>query len=356
MILWLDLPLNLAGLVFDVACLAVVARWPARTLPVTVLVGAASLLVCGVVAAALAHDLFALVRAWAWVLFLHAPLVLGGAAWLATTRTDRVVQAASGLLLAIVGVDAFFVEPRWLAVDHYTLVSEKVAAPLKIAVLSDIQSDHYGAWEARAVELALAERPDLILLPGDYVQVFPDEPERYAAEVEASRALWSRLNAPLGAYAVRGNVEGRDGWAGALFSGTPVTADEHQTTRALGPLSLTTLGFDDGFDPRLVVPGTDDFHVALAHGPDFALSPAVDADLLVAGHTHGGQVVIPGFGPPVTLSEVPRAWAAGGLHTLPDGRRHLVVSRGIGMERGYAPRLRFFCRPQLVVITVVPPR
>ena len=73
----------------------------------------------------------------------------------------------------------------------------------------------------------------------------------------------------------------------------------------------------------------------------------------MAGHTHGGQVQVPGFGPVVTFSRVPAEWADG--VTSLSGGRTLVVSRGIGMERSYAPRLRFFCRPEIVVIDLEGP-
>src|SRR5690606_31801463 len=97
---------------------------------------------------------------------------------------------------------------------------------------------------------------------------------------------------------------------------------------------------------------SDRYHIVLGHRPDFALG-SVDADLLLAGHTHGGQVQIPGFGPLVTLSNIPRAWAAGTVVSLDDDTT-LVVSRGLGMERGVAPRLRFLCRPELVILDLVP--
>ena len=62
--------------------------------------------------------------------------------------------------------------------------------------------------------------------------------------------------------------------------------------------------------------------------------------------------LLPWFGPLVPLPRVPRSWAAG-LTELPGGGK-LLVSRGIGVERGYAPPLRFLCRPELVVIELVP--
>jgi predicted MPP superfamily phosphohydrolase len=92
--------------------------------------------------------------------------------------------------------------------------------------------------------------------------------------------------------------------------------------------------------------------VVLGHSPDFVLGledgPRVD--LALAGHTHGGQVVVPFLGPLLTLSHVPRHVAAGGLHDLGSTRVH--VSRGVGLERGTAPQIRFFCPPEICVLTL----
>ena len=97
--------------------------------------------------------------------------------------------------------------------------------------------------------------------------------------------------------------------------------------------------------------GTKRFHITMGHRPDFALGE-IDSDLLIAGHTHGGQVQVPFWGPVMILSRVPRSWASG--VTKLDRNRTLVVSRGVGMERGGAPEVRFLCRPELVVLTIVP--
>jgi predicted MPP superfamily phosphohydrolase len=70
---------------------------------------------------------------------------------------------------------------------------------------------------------------------------------------------------------------------------------------------------------------------------------------VLAGHTHGGQVVLPLFGPPRTASRLPRLYA-GGLHDFAGTPLH--VSRGVGMERGFAPPLRFLCPPEICVLDV----
>jgi hypothetical protein len=75
-----------------------------------------------------------------------------------------------------------------------------------------------------------------------------------------------------------------------------------------------------------------------------------EIDLVIAGHTHGGQISLPLFGPPVTLSEAPRHVAAGGLHEL--GGRPIYVSRGVGLERGEAPRVRLGARPEISLLLV----
>ena len=103
---------------------------------------------------------------------------------------------------------------------------------------------------------------------------------------------------------------------------------------------------------RLAAPGGDDLRVLLAHKPDWALRLPEGGriDLVVAGHTHGGQVRLPFVGPLITLTRVPREMAGGGLFTLCGSP--LYVSRGVGCERGDAPRVRFNCPPEVTLLTL----
>ena len=151
-------------------------------------------------------------------------------------------------------------------------------------------------------------------------------------------------------FAVQGDCE-RNDWP-EMFRGLGVTVIDATKSFTFDGLRLTGLSLSDSFHTGLKVPGDPTrFHLVLGHAPNFALGD-VPADLLLAGHTHGGQVRLPWFGPLITLSRVPRSWAAG-LTELSGGRR-LLVSRGVGMERGGAPRIRFLCRPELVILDLVP--
>jgi predicted MPP superfamily phosphohydrolase len=98
--------------------------------------------------------------------------------------------------------------------------------------------------------------------------------------------------------------------------------------------------------------GDADIRILLTHRPDVALGLKEHSriDLVIAGHTHGGQVVVPLFGPPMTLSKIPRHMAAGGLHRINENL--IYISRGVGCERAQAPRIRFLCPPEISILTV----
>ena len=95
------------------------------------------------------------------------------------------------------------------------------------------------------------------------------------------------------------------------------------------------------------------FTLFLYHTPDLILEAAETGrvDLYCAGHTHGGQVALPLYGALVTLSKFGKRYESG-LHR--EGPTWLYVTRGVGMEGGPAPRVRFFARPEITVIELAP--
>jgi uncharacterized protein len=295
---------------------------------------------------------FLAARLLADVVFLQWPVLLAVSAvlLLRSSRGTAVVSALACAGVLAVGFDAFFIEPTWLEVTHVRLASEKIHSPLRIVVVADPQTDHFGEYERQSLRRAFAEHPDLLLFAGDYVQADRDT---YRETVRQMNQFLreSDVHPRLGAFAIRGNVELHD-WA-KLFAGSPVKAVEKTETFDLGDLALTCLSVADSDRLTAELPATakDRYHIVLGHRPDYTLGE-LEADLMLAGHCHGGQVRLPLIGPLMTLSHVPRQRCVG-LNQRPQGGL-MYVSRGVGMERGLAPRLRFLCRPELTVIELVP--
>lgn len=281
------------------------------------------------------------------VLFAGIPLLCAAGA-VASRGRQRAPYAVLGVALILVGADAYLVEPHLLQQTRVELRSERVEQPLRVVLLADIQTDRVGRHEARALAMAAAAEPDLVLFSGDHVQLHDG---RFPAQARAHASLVRQagLHPRLGAYAVRGDVD-PDGWP-AVFAGTSVQVVQDSTTLDLGELHLTLLDPRDSRSPSPPVPRVDGLHLVVGHSPDFALARP-PADLLLAGHTHGGQVRLPFIGPPLTFSAVPRAWARG--HTPLSWDSDLVVSAGIGLERQDAPPIRFLCPPEVVIVDILP--
>ena len=119
-----------------------------------------------------APDLFGIIWLWAWGLF---GVCTGWAALAAIVlrreqRGPAIVLAACAAGLAAFSVQAFLVEPTALELNRHEVVSEKVTAPVRIALIADLQTDDPGEYELGALKRAMAEKPDMILFAGDYVQ------------------------------------------------------------------------------------------------------------------------------------------------------------------------------------------
>ena len=308
------------------------------------------------------------VRGWGvaqllWIELLVVPPVIGLRLLLWRGRVTAAARAvgASGVLLVPVLGYAHLVAPFDLRVERVVVALDPARAgehPLRVAVLADLQTAVVGEHERDAVELLVAEAPDLILIPGD---VYQGAPESFEAQLPTLRALFDRLASVAPVLLVGGDCDEPDELR-RLTAGSSVRLldDESVTLRIAnrdvqvfglpnecrnGPSAAAVRRFEDA-------PGDRDIRIVVAHKPDAIdrLRPGTRVDLLVAGHTHGGQVVIPGFGPPLTFTTVPRQVAAGGLHELE--RRRIYVSRGVGFEQAPAPRVRLFCPPEVSLLTL----
>lgn len=289
-----------------------------------------------------------------------AAALLGLLTWRHGSAPVRALVVA-GLLAAPVGAYASFIEPNRLVVDHAALrlsPERDGADPISVALLSDIQFEEVGDHERTAVARLMAQRPDVIVLTGDYHQGSRAE---FARQLPAIHRLFAQLHAPGGVFAVQGDVEGPSDFR-RTFAGTGVRTLFNEVAHArVGDRAVTIGGVQlaywrsgaRDFTRRFErLPGDGDVRILIAHRPDVVhgLTPDTRVDLLAVGHTHGGQVQLPVIGPLSTGSSVPRDVAAGGLHVI-DGRA-LYVSRGVGVERGQAPRLRLGAPPEIPIVTL----
>ncbi|HXK87865.1 MAG TPA: metallophosphoesterase [Phycisphaerae bacterium] len=270
------------------------------------------------------------------------------------------ILAVLTLLVAPIGVYATFIEPFRLTLETVRVPLREgrdAGSEIRVAVLADIQTDRVGEHEHRAIDLAMAQTPDIILLPGDLWQ---SEHEPTPKDTAALRELLNRLSAPGGVWFSPGNCDS-PAWTKNLLAGTPVTLLDNDIVQVQVRGRRVTIGGVELYNTREAEalirqleedPTSGDVRILMGHLPDnvLHLRPNSRIDLVVAGHTHGGQIVIPGLGPPMTLSRVPRHIGAGGLHHL--NGNAIYVSRGVGCERRKAPRIRFFCPPEVSLLTI----
>lgn len=273
-------------------------------------------------------------------------------------RRHLVVIGVVMALLAPLGWYGTHVAPYWLRVERVAVALPSARAGtdrIRIAVLADLQTNHVGSYERRVVTRLMAERPDLILIPGD---LFQGDDAQWARTRPAMRALLGRLHAPGGVFAVRGDAEVGDR-LDQLVAGTDVRILDDALVRVqVGDRRVALVGNSlrwaaaPGLAARmeLLEAPSDEVRIVVAHRPEVAYGFPDEGrvDLVVAGHTHGGQIALPWFGPPVDFSVVPRHVGAGGLHRL--AGNPIYVSVGVGMERIQAPQVRLGTRPTIGIV------
>jgi predicted MPP superfamily phosphohydrolase len=223
---------------------------------------------------------------------------------------------------------------------------------VRIGVLADLQTERVTDYERRAVATLADERPDVVLVAGD---LFQGSDTAFAEDRDELVALLSSLEAPGGVFVVTGDVDRRDRLARLAADAGITHLDDRTTEVEVGDRRLRITGVplrhrrgSEALD-RLEPADDGTISILVAHRPDWVLvaDPAT-IDLVVAGHTHGGQVQLPWIGPLVTHSAVPRHVAAGGLHEVRGIPTY--VSTGVGHQQQGAPQVRFLARPSVGII------
>lgn len=271
-------------------------------------------------------------------------------------RAIAIIIALLGLAGMIVAWRARFVAPFRIQLTHVIMPLPRRHAHLHgltIAFVSDTHiGPHFRTGDLRPTITALRNaRPDILLLGGDYVS---ESPRFIDPSVDALRDM--AITAKLGTWAIYGNhdvANTRERIEEAMSrAAIPMLANESvEICTDKGPIWVA--GIDDAIlgNPDLNaafrgIPG-DGAVIALWHEPDRAeqLVP-FDPIFMVAGHSHGGQVRLPGIGP-LAAPKLGKRYVRGRYDI--DGMP-LYVSSGVGM---YRPPIRLACPPEVVLITLL---
>lgn len=262
----------------------------------------------------------------------------------------------SALSVPMAGAAYGRAEASWIEVTRHTIRVPHLPQPFVGKTIALLTDPHHGPFNSRsflesAVEQANALAPDLVVLSGDFIQGARHE------YIEPALQVFGRLHAPLGVYAVPGNHDHKCGNIRAVrraITDNGIT-DLTNTGRwiDLEGHRLRLGGVDDLWhgeqDLDAALGDATDRHacILLCHNPDYAETlrdPRIG--LMLSGHMHGGQIVIPGLG----YHGIPSRYGLKYLQGLVKApRTQVFVSRGLGTV---GLPLRIHCRPEINLLTL----
>lgn len=266
---------------------------------------------------------------------------------------------AATLLAAFGGYGyARYIEPRLIQTTEVEISSTKLPSSfsgVKIVQFSDIHlSEEYSINQlVKIVNKINQLSPDVIFFTGDLI----DKPNQYGYLHQISPVL-RRLKAPLGKYAIYGNHD-HGGYGTAVYetimknSNFKLLKNRGERISLLDGSSVFVAGIDDmmlgrpDFNQTFTDASSRLFTILLAHEPDAALeAKQFSVDLQLSGHSHGGQVQLPFYGPLITPPFA--SVYTEGLYEVDSMK--LYVNRGLGTTR--LP-YRFFSVPEITVFTLI---
>lgn len=255
----------------------------------------------------------------------------------------------------------FYWEPRWLDITHrrVRLPALRAPRPFRVLHLSDLHASLFVPLSLidHAITLGLAAKPDLVCITGDFITLREGfDPAQY------SRVL-RRLSAAAPSFAVLGNHDGGNwtrhhyGFADhrmveGILDDAGISLLHNRSAQVETRGSRVTLAgvgdlWSHEVDPVSAFAGVTPDHpvLLLAHNPDTKdRLRSWPWHLMLSGHTHGGQIIVP-FEGPRYAPVVDKRYVAG-LKSW--GTRQIHVTRGVGNLGG----VRFRCRPEVSILTI----
>jgi predicted MPP superfamily phosphohydrolase len=260
------------------------------------------------------------------------------------------------------GVFGLLAHAQRHVVRHHALTLPgwpRFSRSLRIAFLSDFHVGSHTGDVARLAAIAAevaTYSPDLVLLGGDYVNMQLYGGGRVPPGTIAG--LLSRIVSPCGSFGVLGNhdyVYGKDDVAAALRAAGIAVLDHGRASFSYEGHSIDVIGISDAHiawpegQELLKALSPDRPAVIVTHDPAHFANVPAGPFLTLAGHTHGGQIRLPGIGALTNASEAPMHWTHG---LVAEDGRHMIVTAGLGTS---GVPLRIGVPPEFVVIEVTGP-
>ena len=272
-------------------------------------------------------------------------------------KTKRVLLSILSLLILLIIALPFYawrVEPFLVHVNHVELGKKNDRTPLNVVQISDLQVSEYYETNRldKVIEKVNAQKPDILLFTGDLFDNYSKYPEQRAPMIEKLKAF----KANIGKYAVWGN---HDYGGGAVrvyedvmsAGGFTVLRNQGETLTLSDGRQVFLGGLDDSLlgnpsvSDTLAYRQNYDYAITMTHEPDVADAfIGTDTQLVLAGHSHGGQVWIPFYPIKNVLAEK----YTRGLYQL-DAITQLYVNTGIGTTSIHA---RFGVIPEVTQFTI----
>ena len=257
-------------------------------------------------------------------------------------------------LLAILGVVCllygFLIEPYWVEVKKVEITTNKLRqTTMRIVQISDTHCTIRPLNEKKTVEIINRLKPDIIVFTGDSAN--------NSRGLKRFKETMGKLDAPLGKFAVRGNIDALLWPITDIFGGTgfvELDSNAVEIDKNGDKIWITGVSCEKGGKAGGLLKKVPDdcFSVFLYHYPDLVEDlNGMHVDLYLAGHTHGGQIALPFYGAIITLSKFGKKYESGEYKV---GNTILYVNRGLGLAGGINPKMRFFARPEITVFDLKP--
>ena len=265
-----------------------------------------------------------------------------------SSRRDFLKWMSAGAMTSLVPISVGGLSTSWISLESHELRLPKWDADgFRVAVLADLHTNtpEEVACAIAAIRLALDQKPDLIAIPGDFVNI--SEP-KHLGFVRTSLEPLHDAKCPV--IATLGNHD----YCCRNLSGIVKTVRGSSAillqNKAIDIGGVTVAGIDDALAGKhrtefLADGSFSKSLLVLLHEPDFVEVMPTDVSLQLSGHSHGGQICLPG-GTPLHTPKGAWTYFAG---YYPDAKVPLYVTRGVGTV---GPRIRLFCRPEVSILTL----